>query len=123
MSETTTAPETPVAKRRSKLPYIFMLFAGMLIGRIASEQFASGLLSAIDLVMYVALAFSVAWAWRTWARRAMERRALQAQRRAPRSGHRGRSGTSGTSSAASSEPEPRSGDTPPPRRRRRRPRR
>jgi hypothetical protein len=61
-----------------------MLFAGILIGRIASEQFSSGPLNALDLVMYVGLAFSIAWAWRSWARGAMEQRTLAARRRAAR---------------------------------------
>ncbi len=61
--------------------YLAMLFAGILIGRIATENFSDGALSALDLVMYIGLALSIAWAWRSWARQAMIQRHLAAERR------------------------------------------
>lgn len=67
--------------RPSKMRYVFLFLAGLFVGRLASEQFAAGPLGAIDLFMYAGLALSVAWAWRSWARRAMIQRHLQAQRR------------------------------------------
>ncbi|MEX1022144.1 MAG: hypothetical protein WD058_03250 [Dehalococcoidia bacterium] len=73
--------ETPPPRRPSRVRYLFMLFAGMLIGRVASTQFAPGLLDAVDLVMYGGLALSIVWAWRSWARGAMEQRHRDALRR------------------------------------------
>lgn len=83
------APARPRASedlvpRPSKMRYVALFLAGLFIGRLASEQFAPGPLGAMDLIMYVGLAFSVAWAWRSWARRAMIQRHLAAQRREQR---------------------------------------
>jgi hypothetical protein len=64
--------------------YLAMLFAGIFIGRIASENFGAGALDALDLVMYGGLALSLAWAWRSWARQAMVQRHLAAERRRAR---------------------------------------
>lgn len=61
--------------------YLAMLFAGIFIGRLATENFSAGALNALDLVMYGGLALSIAWAWRSWARQAMVQRHLAAQRR------------------------------------------
>jgi len=72
--------------RPSKMRYVAMLFAGILIGRIASSSFTAGALDAIDLFMVIGLAFSIAWAWRSWAKRAMIQRHLDAERRRQRTG-------------------------------------
>jgi len=64
--------------------YIAIFFAGILVGRVASANFAPGPLGALDLFMYIGLALSLAWAWRTWARRAMVERHLAAERRRER---------------------------------------
>jgi hypothetical protein len=106
-----------VPRRRSRVPYLFVLSAGVLIGRIASEQFPSGPLNALDLVMYVGLAFSIAWAWRSWARGAMEQRTLAARRRAARGG---RAPSNDRSDAATDPDEMRAGPDRAPRTRRRR---
>lgn len=68
--------------------YVAIFFAGLLVGRLASSNFAPGALDAIDLVMVIGLAFSLAWAWRSWARRAMVQRHLAAERRRTRGGKR-----------------------------------
>lgn len=92
----------------SKMRYLAIFFAGILVGRIASQNFAAGPLGMLDLFMYVALALSIAWAWRSWARRAMIQRHLDAERR--------RALAASSSPRASSSP----GSTAPrPRRRRR----
>ena len=72
--------------RPSKMRYVAMLFAGILIGRVASSSFTAGALDAIDLFMVIGLAFSIAWAWRSWAKRAMIQRHLDAERRRQRTG-------------------------------------
>lgn len=66
--------------------YVAIFFAGLLVGRIASSNFAPGALDAVDLFMAIGLAFSIAWAWRSWAKRAMIQRHLAAERRRQRSG-------------------------------------
>lgn len=86
----TAAPDAQEARdedlvpRPSKMRYLAMLFAGIFIGRIATENFSDGALSALDLVMYGGLALSIAWAWRSWARQAMIQRHLAAERRRER---------------------------------------
>ena len=76
--------DADLVPRPSKMRYLAMIFAGMLIGRIASANFGAGALNALDLVMYIGLALSLAWAWRSWARRAMVQRHLDAERRRSR---------------------------------------
>lgn len=68
----------------SKMRYVAIFLTGLFIGRIASDNFAPGSLGALDLFMYLGLALSVAWAWRSWARRAMIQRHLAAERRRER---------------------------------------
>ena len=81
------APDTPEATDEdavpgpSKMVYVALFLAGLFVGRIASENFAPGSLGALDLFMYLGLALSIAWAWRSWARRAMIQRHLSAERR------------------------------------------
>ncbi len=65
----------------SRMRYVAIFLAGLFVGRIASENFADGSLGALDLFMYIGLALSIAWAWRSWARRAMAQRHLAAERR------------------------------------------
>ena len=78
--------DAALATRPSKMRYVAIFFAGLLVGRIASANFAPGALDAIDLFMMIGLAFSIAWAWRSWAKRAMIQRHLAAERRRQRSG-------------------------------------
>jgi|GEM_PF-5325572 len=85
------APSRPIededlVPRPSKMRYVAIFFAGLLVGRIASSNFAPGALDAVDLFMVIGLAFSLAWAWRSWAKRAMIQRHLAAERRRQRSG-------------------------------------
>ena len=74
------ARDEDLVPRPSKMRYLAMLFAGIFIGRIASENFAPGALDLLDLAMYAGLALSLAWAWRSWARQAMVQRHLAAER-------------------------------------------
>lgn len=120
-------PSTPaddrdedLVPRPSKMRYLALFLAGMFIGRLASENFAPGTLDALDLLMYIGLALSIAWAWRSWARQAMIRRHLDTQRRQERAarassgaGTADGPGTSGSSGGANAS-------APRPRRRRRR---
>lgn len=78
------ARDEDLVPRPSKMRYLALLFAGIFIGRIASTNFSSGALDLLDLVMYVGLALSLAWAWRSWARQAMVQRRLAAERRRQR---------------------------------------
>ena len=84
-TEDSDIPETLVDEEAlpgpSKMRYVAIFLAGLFIGRIASENFAPGSLGALDLFMYLGLALSIAWAWRSWARRAMIQRHLSAERR------------------------------------------
>lgn len=68
--------------RPSKVRYVLLFFAGVFVGRVATQTFTPDLLSLFNLVTFAALAFGVAWTWRNWARNAMIRRHLEAQRRA-----------------------------------------
>lgn len=88
-------PDPDLVPRPSKMRYVALFFAGILVGRIASENFAPGSLGALDLFMYVGLALAVAWAWRSWARRAMVERHLAAERRRAASGSSDRDRASG----------------------------
>ncbi|MDA0300898.1 MAG: hypothetical protein DWG80_02110 [Chloroflexi bacterium] len=67
--------------RPPKMRYVLVFFAGIFAGRVAEVNFAPEFLSALSLITYGALALGIAWMWRSWARRAMEQRHLQAQRR------------------------------------------
>lgn len=60
---------------------LLLFFGGILLGRIVSEQASGGLVGAMDLVTYLALAFGIAWSWRAWARRALEARRREERRR------------------------------------------
>ncbi len=73
------APAEPPAPIRR---YGFLFFSGLLIGRVASESFPTGVVETIDLMMVAGLALTAALSWRAWARRAAEaRRREQLQRR------------------------------------------
>jgi len=60
---------------------LLLLFGGVLLGRIASQEFSSGPLQLLDTATYIGIAFGLAWAWRSWARRAIEDRRRDALRR------------------------------------------
>ncbi len=71
-------------KRPSRVRYVFLFVLGVFVGRLASNNFSPGALDALDLLMYIGLAFSLVWAWRSWARDTFEQRrreALERQRR------------------------------------------
>ncbi|MDP2328963.1 MAG: hypothetical protein Q8M79_12870, partial [Dehalococcoidia bacterium] len=61
--------------------YAFMFFTGILIGRVASESFPTGLVETVDLLMVTGLALTAALSWRSWARGAMESRRREQFRR------------------------------------------
>ncbi|GMU39569.1 MAG: hypothetical protein AMXMBFR23_04350 [Chloroflexota bacterium] len=63
-------PQQPAPVRR----YLFLFFSGLLIGRVASESFPTGVVDTIDLMMVAGLALTAALSWRAWARRAVEAR-------------------------------------------------
>lgn len=65
------ADGTPPAPIRR---FAFLFFSGLLIGRVASESFPTGVVDTIDLVMVAGLALTAALTWRAWARRAVEAR-------------------------------------------------
>jgi hypothetical protein len=58
--------------------------AGLLVGRIASDRLGAQALGLVDSLVYIALAFAIAWAWRVWARRAFEQRRRDALARQQR---------------------------------------
>ncbi|MCK9495579.1 MAG: hypothetical protein M0R75_08795 [Dehalococcoidia bacterium] len=95
------ATDPDLVPRPSKMRYIAIFFAGILVGRVASANFAPGPLGALDLFMYIGLALSLAWAWRTWARRAMVQRHLDAERR------RERQASTATAPSEATPPTPR----------------
>jgi hypothetical protein len=70
------APRPPALRR-----YAFMFFTGILIGRVASESFPTGLVETVDLLMVTGLALTAALSWRAWARNAMESRRREQLRR------------------------------------------
>jgi len=115
------APSTrPLEIRQpSKVRYIFMLLCGLLIGRIATQNFAATPLFYLDMAMYVGFAFCIAWAWRSWARKTMAQRHVQALRRAELAREM-ESKTPPIVGEAPSESATTPEDTPQPRRRRRR---
>src|SRR5690606_7404404 len=50
-SQAAERPDEDLIPRPSKMRYVAIFFAGLLVGRVASENFASGPLGAIDLFM------------------------------------------------------------------------
>jgi len=74
--------------RPSKMRYVLLFFAGAFVGMLAQARFSEDFLSMFSLITYAAMALGIAWMWRSWARRAMEQRHLQAQRRQRASGGR-----------------------------------
>ncbi|MDA0271617.1 MAG: hypothetical protein O2919_11400 [Chloroflexi bacterium] len=78
-----TQPNVPVrASRPSRLRYVFLFLAGLLIGRVAPQSFSAGALDTLDLAMVIGFALVAALSWRAWARRATEdRRREQLERR------------------------------------------
>ena len=72
--------EGPSAQRKRSMPALLVFALGLLAGRLASglPEGATGLL---DIATAALLAVSVTLMWRRWARRAMESRRLEQQRR------------------------------------------
>lgn len=78
------APQPAAPRRPSRVRYLFLFVLGVFVGRVASESLGAGAQDVVDLVMYVGLAFSAVWAWRSWARDAFEQRRRQALERQQR---------------------------------------
>lgn len=76
------APGTP--RRARVLSALFLLSAGALAGRVARDVLPGSALGAFDLAIYVALALSVALAYRRFVRRTLIERRRERARRAGR---------------------------------------
>jgi hypothetical protein len=69
-------------ERPSRMRLVLLVLLGLLAGRILENNFDpnSTLMTAVDIVTYGGIAFSVAFLWRRWARRTLERRREEQQR-------------------------------------------
>lgn len=72
----------PVQRPSRRAPSRWLILAlGLLIGRVAS-QLPDGVLPLVNFAIVALVAVSITLMWRGWARRAMESRRLEQQRRA-----------------------------------------
>jgi len=77
-------PADQPAGRPSRMRYFFLFVLGLFAGRVASDNFGPGALDAVDLLMFIGIAVSLVWWWRSWARDAFEQRRRQALERQQR---------------------------------------